>query len=76
MTVPATQFPKEPPKDIIFEGGPLDGKSWAELDSDEAHVLMSDGQRHRYVRTTQIRELPNGLLAQVFDWAGRYYGAR
>jgi hypothetical protein len=75
VTMPVTQAPGGLPKVIIFEGGPLDGKSWAELDGDEANVLMSDGQRHRYVRTAEVRDLPDGSLAQVFDWAGRYYGA-
>jgi len=60
---------------IIFEGGPLDGESRPELDADEASVLMSDGQKHRYVRTAEFRDMPDGSLVQVFEWAGRYYGA-
>ena len=53
----------------------MDGQSWAELDGDEANVLMSDGQKHRYVRTTEFLDMPDGSLAQVFNWTGRYYGA-
>ena len=72
--MPTTQAPGELPKVTILDGGPLDGKSWTELDGDELSVVMSDGQQHRYVRTGDTRRLPNGSLAQVFDWAGRYFG--
>jgi hypothetical protein len=75
VIVPTTQTPEDFPKFIIFEGGPLDGKSWAELDGDEASVLMSDGQKHRYVRIAEFRDISDRSLAQVFEWAGRYYGA-
>ena len=75
VTVPASQNEECHPKVIVFDGGPLDGKSWAELDGDEANVLMSDGQKHRYVRATEIREMADGSIARVFKWAGRYFGA-
>jgi hypothetical protein len=75
MAVPPTQTQEGHPKAIvIFDGGPLDGKLWAELDGDEANVLMSDGQKHRYVRTAEIRDLEDGSIARVFSWAGRYFG--
>lgn len=71
----ATQTQEGHPKAIVtFDGGPLDGKLWAELDGDEANVLMSDGQKHRYVRTNEIRDLEDGSIARVFKWAGRYFG--
>jgi hypothetical protein len=57
-----------------LDGGPLDGKSWRELDTDELIVVMSDGQRHRYVRTVRSQRLPDGTLARVFAWAGRFHG--
>lgn len=75
MIVPPSQTHEGLPRFIIFEGGPLDGKSWAELDGDEANVLMSDGQKHRYVRTAEFREATDGSLVQVFRWAGRHFGA-
>lgn len=75
VIVPTIQTNEDRSKSIIFEGGPMDGQSWAELDGDEANVLMSDGQKHRYVRTTEFLDMPDGSLAQVFNWTGRYYGA-
>jgi len=53
----------------------MDGRSWAELGGDEASVLMSDGQKHRYLRTAEFRDMPDGSLAEVFKWTGRYFGA-
>jgi hypothetical protein len=37
---------------------------------------MTDGQQHRYLRTSDIQPLRDGRSASVFDWAGRYYGPR
>jgi hypothetical protein len=45
-----------------------------EDDTDELCVVMSDGQQHRYRRTAEMQSLPDGRMAVVFDWAGRYYG--
>ena len=75
VIVPLSKTHEGLPKFIIFEGGPLDGKTWADLDEDEAHILMSDGQRHRYVRTVEFQEATDGSLVQVFRWAGRHFGA-
>jgi hypothetical protein len=36
---------------------------------------MEDGQRHRYRRTAQRREL-DGRSVVVFEWVGRSYGPR
>jgi hypothetical protein len=40
------------------------------------NIVMSDGQQHRYVRTGNSQRLPDGPLAHVFAWAGRYYGPK
>lgn len=61
---------------VVLDGGPLDGNQFAEFDGDELDIGMSDGQQHRYVRTGSSQRLPKGPLAQVFAWAGRYYGPR
>jgi len=68
------QLPGDVPKVVILDGGPLDGRSWTALYADELSVVMSDGQKHRYVRTVDTRTLADGSRAQVFDWAGRYFG--
>jgi hypothetical protein len=61
----------------LFNLGPMDGREHPiEIDTDELSVIMNDGQQHRYVRTEQLRHLPDGKLAVVFDWAGRYYGPK
>jgi len=73
--VPTLQTHEGHPKAMIFESGPMDGRSWAELGDDEATVLMSDCQKHRYLRTAEFRDMPDGSLAQVFKWTGRYFGA-
>ena len=72
VTVPETQAQR------AFLSHRLRGRDaeWqirAELDGDEANFLMSDGHKHRYLRAPQVRELPNGLLARVFDWVGRHF---
>jgi hypothetical protein len=59
----------------VLNGGPMDGREHPiEGDADELCVVMTDGQHHRYVRTEDIRVLPGGWSALVFDWTGRYYG--
>ena len=74
MTVRVTRSPEGLPEVILFQGGPLDGKSWSELDGGEVKVVMSDGQKHRYVRTAQFGALSDRSHARVFVWVGRYYG--
>jgi hypothetical protein len=59
----------------VFDGGPLDGSQQAIMaEAGELNIVMRDGQQHRYVRTDITRRLSDGRLAQVFAWAGRYYG--
>jgi hypothetical protein len=60
---------------VVLDGGPLDGKQHAEVEGDELDVVLSDGAQHRYVRTEETQRLPDGRIARVFSWAGRYYGA-
>jgi hypothetical protein len=61
----------------VFSLGPMDGQEHP-IDSDtpELCVVMTDGQQHRYVRTDQVQPLPDGRLAVIFDWVGRYYGPK
>jgi hypothetical protein len=60
----------------VFNRGPMDGQEHsAEGDTAELCVVMSDGQQHRYRRTEELQQLPDGRVAMVFDWAGRYYGS-
>jgi hypothetical protein len=59
----------------VLSGGPMDGREHPiEGDTDELCVVMTDGQQHRYVRTVDVKPLPDGRSAVVFKWAGRYYG--
>jgi hypothetical protein len=61
----------------VFRLGPMDGQEHPiERDTDELSVVMSDGQQHRYVRTEEVRRLPDGRSGVIFDWAGRYYGPK
>lgn len=61
----------------VFNGGPMDGQEHpTEGDTAELCVVMSDGQQHRYRRTEELQPLPDGRVAVVFDWAGRYYGPK
>ena len=61
----------------IFDGGPLDGREEpVKSDAVELTVVMTDGQQHRYERTELTQSLPDGRLARVFAWVGRYYGPR
>jgi hypothetical protein len=61
----------------VFTRGPMDGQEHpTEGDTAEVRVVMSDGQQHRYRRTEELQPLPDGRVAVVFDWAGRYYGPK
>lgn len=61
----------------VFSRGPMDGKEHQVEDAAaELCVVMTDGQQHRYRRTKEVRPLPDGRLAVVFDWVGRYYGPK
>jgi len=61
----------------VFNRGPMDGKEHpTEGETAELCVVMSDGQQHRYLRTEEVRPLPDGRVAVIFDWAGRYYGSK
>jgi hypothetical protein len=65
------------PETGVFNLGPLDGQEHSiKSDTDELRVAMTDGQRHRYLRTNQVQRLPDGRSAVVFVWAGRSYGLR
>jgi hypothetical protein len=60
----------------ILSGGPMDGREHpVEGDTGELSVVMSDGQRHRYVRTEDVHNLRDGRSAVVFGWRGRTYGS-
>ena len=61
---------------VVLDGGPLDGSQFPEIEGDEMNIVMSDGQQHRYVRAGKSQRLRDGTLAQVFAWAGRYYGPK
>ena len=62
---------------VVLNGGPMDGREHSiEDDTAELCVVMTDGQQHRYRRTIATQSLPDGRLAQVFEWAGRYYGPK
>jgi hypothetical protein len=61
----------------VLNGGPMDGREHlVEDDRDELAVVMTDGQQHRYLRTKKVQTLPDGRLAAVFNWVGRYYGPK
>ena len=61
----------------VFNRGPMDVQEQpTEGDTVELCVAMSDGQQHRYRRTEELQPLPDGRVAVVFDWAGRYYGPK
>jgi hypothetical protein len=55
----------------------MDGQAHPiEGDTAELCVVMTDGQQHRYRRTEDVQTLPDGRMAVIFDWAGRYYGPK
>ena len=59
----------------VFNRGPMDGQEHPiENDTTELCVVVTDGQHHRYLRTEDEQCLPDGRMAVIFDWAGRYYG--
>jgi hypothetical protein len=73
--------PTSPDSDLVdiavLSRGPMDGREHSiDGDTDELCVVMTDGQQHRYTRTGDVQALPDGRLALVFDWAGRYYGPK
>ena len=74
MPVRVTQATGDRPIVVVLDGGPLDGKRLTEIEGDELDIVMSDGQQHRYVRTGSTQRRLDGPLAEVFGWAGRYYG--
>jgi hypothetical protein len=74
VPVSVTQATGDRPIVVVLDGGPLDGMPFTEIEGDELDIVMSDGQQHRYVRTLSTQGLPDGSLAQVFAWAGRYFG--
>lgn len=68
---------EQPPPFAVLNGGPMDGRRQIiEGDTDELSVVMTDGQQHRYLRTNDVQPLPDGGLALVFDWVGRYFGSK
>ncbi len=61
----------------VFNLGPMDGQEHPiERETDELCVVMTDGQQHRYLRTSEIQGLPDGRSAVVFVWVGRFYGPK
>ena len=75
--MPAAPATGTEPGVAVLDGGPLDGRQESvESDAVELTVVMIDGQQHRYERTDMTQSLPDGRLARVFAWAGRYYGPR
>jgi hypothetical protein len=59
----------------VLVGGPLDGREHAvEPNAGELLVLMTDGARHLYERTSEFQTLPTGRIAIVFRWRGRHDG--
>ena len=61
----------------VFNLGPMDGQEHPfERETDELCVVLTDGQQHRYLRTSEVQHLPDGRSAVVFDWVGRFYGPK
>jgi len=61
----------------VFNLGPMDGREHPiDSETDELCVVMTDGQRHRYIRTDEVQRLPDGRLGSVFDWKGRDHGPK
>jgi hypothetical protein len=60
-----------------LRGGPVDGQV-EPLDptTDQLLVVLTDGQRHTYKRTSEHTEVLNGQEAAVFQWSGRNYGLK
>jgi hypothetical protein len=62
-------------EEAVLDGGPLDGNRQAiDGDTDQLCVVMTDGQRHQYLRTDEFQTLEDGHSVRVFTWSGRYYG--
>lgn len=61
----------------VFNLGPMDGQVQPVCgETDDLCVVLTDGQQHRYSRTSELQRLPDGRSAVVFDWQGRYYGPK
>jgi hypothetical protein len=59
----------------VLNGGPMDGQEHpVESGTAEFRVVMTDGQQHLYEGTNQQQVLPDGCVAWVFEWKGRYFG--
>ena len=64
-------------KIAVLDGGPMDGTEHPiEDDADELCVVMTDGQQHRYLRTDDVQPTPDGRIALIFRWSGRYFGPK
>ena len=64
-------------KIAVLDGGPMDGTEHpVEDDVDELCVVMTDGQQHRYLRTDDVQQTPDGRTALIFRWNGRYFGPK
>jgi hypothetical protein len=71
VTLPPAGNPVEV---VVLDGGPMDGRHEAVVSgADELCVVMTDGQRHRYLRTVYLQSLPDGRPAPLFAWAGRTF---
>jgi hypothetical protein len=71
VTFPLTGNPVEV---VLLDGGPMDGRQEPVVSgADELCVVMTDGQRHRYLRTGHLGSLPDGRPAPVFAWVGRTF---
>jgi hypothetical protein len=59
----------------VLSGGPMDGREHpVETGTAELRVVMTDGQQHLYEGTHEQQALPDGRMAWVFAWKGRYFG--
>ena len=76
--VPMSQSLEDDPAGIAtFNSEPMDGQEQpVDRDTDELCIVMTDGQQHRYLRTNEVRRLPDGRSAVAFEWQGRYYGPK
>ncbi len=61
----------------MFMLGPMDGQEHSiERETDELCIVMTDGQQHRYLRTSEVQRSLDGRLRVVFEWQARYYGPK
>ncbi len=62
-------------EDVILDGGPMDGtRRTIDARTDQLSVVMTDGQRHRYLRTDDVQTFGDGRPVPVFRWNGRVIG--